>query len=286
MTYGSLEEPAEKLRWAAEQYREIKNNMGGADHQSIRLRVEGSDDGLRYDMYAGDVPSLPVNLSLMIGDVYHNLRGALDYLVYQLHERHYRGKIPPSAVRDCQFPILSQHRVMKGGVLAQADTWSEIKRLGKQERNAIAWLQPYKSRKDSLKGVRIHLHDISAINNIDKHRRLHITRSMAQAVPSMASLPDCGLTQNPAFGVPIETGSRIDTWIFDQRPSIAIMSGVRSFRTGAIFDLSGERIDALPHMVGSITSVKRVIERFGALFPALPAGILAFRWVRVTEPIR
>jgi hypothetical protein len=272
MRYGSLEEPAAKLRWAAEQYRRIKNTLGGADHQSVPLRVESSTDGLRYDMYAIDVPPLPEDLPLVLGDIYHNLRGALDYLAYQLHERHYRGKIPSQVIKDSQFPILGSPKMAKGGVPALADSWKEIGTLGKKERTAIAWLQPYNARKDTLEGVRVHLSDISAINNVDKHRKLHVTRSTVQAVPTMASLPGYGLTQSPAFGVPIEAGSLIDTWTFERTPPPATMTEVRRFRAGAIFDLVGQPIDALPHVAGSIASVRLVIERFGHLFPPSQQG--------------
>jgi hypothetical protein len=279
MRYGSLEEPAAKLRWAAEQYRRIKNAQGGADHQSIPLRIESSDDGLRYYMYAEDVPPLSEDLPLILGDIYHNLRGALDYLVYQLHERHYRGRIPAAIAEQTQFPIRAQ--VPNTG----PDNWSSIRHLSGKERTAIAWLQPYNTRKDARAGVRLHLRDINLINNIDKHRRLHVTRSMAQAVPTMASLPDYGLTQNPAFGVLIESGLLINTWTFERVPPPATFRGVRSFRAAAIFDLDGERIDAFPHVAGSIASVSLILERFSHLFPPLAAEALVFPWVQVTEPL-
>lgn len=284
MHYGSLEDPAAKLSWAAELYRRIKNAQDGADHQSIPLRVESSEGGLRYDMYAKDVPPLSDELPLILGDIYHNLRGALDYLIYQLHERRYRGKIPGKVIRDSQFPVLSCPRVTKAGVPIQPDNWREIGNLGKKERTAIAWLQPYNSRKDKLEGVRVHLRDISAINNIDKHRRLHVTRTMAQAVPTMASLPDYGLTQTSSFGVPIESGMLITTWKFQRVPPPTAVNRVRSFRAAAVFDLDGDRVDAFPHVAGSIASVRVVFERFGHLLAPLAAGTLVFPWVQVTEP--
>ena len=175
MRWGDLEEPAEKLRWAAEQYRLIKNEMGGADHQAVPLEVEGSPDGLRYDMYVGSVPPLPDHLPLRIGDIYHNLRGALDYLAYQLHKRHHRGNIPSQVVKDSQFPMYNSAPLGKGGTPLPTNSWRAIGTLGAKERIAISWLQPYNARKDKLEGVRAHLRDIGNINNIDKHRNLHIT---------------------------------------------------------------------------------------------------------------
>lgn len=263
MRYGSLEDPAAKLQRAAEHYLLIKDALGGRDHQLIRMRMVSSTDGLRYDFFAADIPPLPANLPLMLGDAYHNLRATLDYLVYQLHERHYRANIPPNVADKTQFPIRTQ--VPTSGT----DQWASIRHLGKRERIAIDWLQPYKQRNDSLYGIREHLDDISRMNNFDKHHKLHVARSLAQAVPTMESLSEYGLRHNPAFGVPIESNSLIDTWIFDQKPPEATMSKDWKFGSGAVFEIDGRRIDLIPHLGGSIHAVARVIERFSHLFPAL-----------------
>jgi hypothetical protein len=260
--HGDLEDPTAKLQRAVEHYLLIKDSLGGTDHQLIQLRMVSSPDGLRYEFYADNVPPLPANLPLMLGDAYHNLRAALDYLVYQMHERHYRGRIPSKVTERTQFPIHSKAPKDK------PEKWDSIKRLSKKERTAIVWLQPYMQRNDSFHGVREHLSDISTINNVDKHRKLHITRSLAQAVPTMASLPSYGLHQSPAFGVPIESGSLIDTWTFDREPPEATMSRTWKFRSGPIFEADGHLIDLVPHLGGSIHVVAQVIDRFRHLFSA------------------
>ena len=122
-------------------------------------------------------------------------------------------------------------------------------------------------RKDSLWGIRDHLADIAAIDNVDKHRRLHIVRTVAQAVPIMASIPDYGLHQSPAFGVPIESGSLVDTWVFDRKPPTGSVTGIRGFRAAVTFDADGHTIDMLPHLRGSINAVAAVIRCSGHLFP-------------------
>ena len=263
MRHGSLEDPVAKLQRAIEHYRLIKEAIGGFDHQSVPLRVESSADGLCHKLYAKNVDPLPEDLPLMLGDANHNLRSALDYLVYQMHERHFRGQIPPAIVEQTQFPIRTQ--VPK----SSTEKWATIGNLSQRERTAIAWLQPYNQRNDSLHGIREHLTDIGAIDNVDKHRRLHIVRTLPQAVPSMASIPDYGLHQSPAFGVPIETGSLVDTWVFDRKPPAASIAGIRSFRAAITFDAGGHTIDMLPHLRGSIYAVAQVIRRFNYLFPPL-----------------
>jgi hypothetical protein len=263
MRHGSLEDPVAKLQRAIEHYQVIKEAIGGFDHQSIPLRVESSADFLSHKLYAKDVDPLPEDLPLMLGDANHNLRSALDYLVYQMHERHFRGKIPPKIAEQTQFPIRDQ--VPK----SSTDKWPTIGNLSQRERTAIAWLQPYNQRNDALYGIREHLADIGTIDNVDKHRRLHIVRTRPQAVPSMASIPNYGLRQSPVFGVPIESGSLVDTWVFNRKPPSASVAGIRSFRAAVSFDANGHSIDMLPHLRGSILAVAQVIRRFNYLFPPL-----------------
>lgn len=262
MPHGSLEDPIAKLQRAVEHYLAIKKAIGGRDHPPVSMRMVSSDGGLRYDFYAEDVSPLPANLPLMLGDAYFNLRGALDHLVYQLHERHYRGKIPPEVAEAAQFPIRAQ--APKSGPLK----WKDIKNLGNKERTAIGWLQPYRQRKDSLHGVRVHLDDINEINRIDKHRKLHVVRSLPQAVPVLASFSGYGVKYSPAFGVPIESGSLVYSLEFDREPPEADVSRVRKFRSAAVFEAGGHRIDLMPHLGGSIHAVSIVIDRFSHLFPA------------------
>jgi hypothetical protein len=273
MPHGGLEGPIAKLQRAAEHYLAMKSSLGGRDHQLLPLKMVTSEDRLRYDFYAEGVSALPADLPLVLGDAYYNLRAALDHLVYQMHERHYRGKVPANIAEKTQFPI--RLNASNSG----PDSWVGIKHLAGRERTAIAWLQPYRQRNDALHGIREHLADISKINNIDKHQRLHIIRSLPQAVPTMESLSGYGLHQNPAFGNPIESGSLVNTWIFDNEPSEDKMARSWKFRSGAIFEARGYRIDLIPHLGGSIHAVAQILHRFSYLFPnpAVPLDISRVR---------
>jgi hypothetical protein len=273
MPYGSLEDPIAKLQRAVEHFLLIRNVLGGRDHPLVSMRMVSSNDGLRYDFYAEDVPPLPANLPLMLGDAYFNLRGALDYLVYQLHERQYRGRIPLDVADHTQFPIYPKAPKKK------PEKWDSIGNLRKRERDAIVLLQPYRQRKGPLWGIREHLSDINEINRIDKHRKLHVTRAIPQAVPVMASFPSYGVKYSPAFGVPIESGSLIYSMEFDREPPEAEVSRVRRFRSAAVFEAGGHLIDLMPHLGGSIHAVSEVINRFSRLFPppAVPQDLAQVR---------
>lgn len=279
MRYGSLDGPIAKLQRAVEHYLLIKNALGGRDHQLVPLRMISSEDGLKYEFFAKAVPALPANLSLMLGDAYYNARAALDYLVFQLHIRHYQGSVPSNIIRKPAFPIYDQPQQYG------PDRWESIKRLAKRERTIIERLQPYNQRPGRLFGIREHLFDISRINNHDKHRQLHVTRTLAQAVPTLNSLSQYGLKHHPEFGKPIESGSLIDTWTFDQAPPEESMRRWDwKFRSGATFEIDGQKFDLIPNLGGSIQVVAQVINRFSGLFPPSTVA-LDLSLVRPVEPL-
>src|ERR1700681_4609128 len=64
-------------------------------------------NGLEYRFYVGEIPPIDEERwATRIGDCLFNLRAALDHVVYALHVRHYRGKVPADAERAPQFPVL------------------------------------------------------------------------------------------------------------------------------------------------------------------------------------
>ena len=108
MSSGGLDEPAAKLGRAIEHYRVIKRDFfAGYDRQARPATLERQRDGLEYRVRVGEIEPLPADLPLMLGDAYFNLRAALDYLVYQMHVRHFRGdqRIPLAVAERSAFPI-------------------------------------------------------------------------------------------------------------------------------------------------------------------------------------
>ena len=279
MRYGSLDDPIAKLQWAIKHYLLIRDALSGRDHQLIRLKMVASGDGLEYKFFAEDVPQLPTDLPLMLGDAYHNARVALDHLVFQLHMRHYRGRIPSNVIKKPAFPVYDQIPNSGG-----PNHWDAVKRIGKKERVAIERLQPYNQRPGPLYGIRIHLSDLSEINNQDKHRQLYVARTLAQAVPTLESLEEYGLQHHPEFGTPIQTGSLIDTWTFNRKPPGEAMRRQWKFRSAATFEIRNQKIDLIPHLGGSIHVVAHVINRFSQLFPH-PTVALDLSQVRPVEPL-
>jgi hypothetical protein len=98
----------------------------------------------------------------MIGDVLHNLRSALDYLVYDL-ARLDTGKDRPQGT---QFPIVTQDakRYREKGL-------PYVAMLSGPHRAAIRRLQPYQADNPSENPLAV----LNRLSNADKHRLLHAT---------------------------------------------------------------------------------------------------------------
>ncbi len=115
----------------------------------------------------------------IIGDVVHNLRSALDHLVWQLTLA--EGHVPPpslkgSAWKDIRFPIyITAYPTNGKGILIPWATSKEPKsRWGVRTslRTEFEELQPFNHGQDAPEKP---LAILEELWNIDKHRHLHLT---------------------------------------------------------------------------------------------------------------
>jgi hypothetical protein len=128
------------------------------------------------------------------------------------------------------------------------------------------------------------LADIRDLNNIDKHRELHLGQRYVMGVPTPSFPADLGFRQHPAFGIVLESGACVDTWTFDRPPLSDEIRRARIVQAGiGIEPTRGDRIEALAHLGGSILAVKMVIDSFRDLFPE-PVEPLDLSWVRRFDP--
>lgn len=119
-------------------------------------------------MNVRDTP--PLRWSAVIGDVVHNLRSALDHLVYQLAIAN--GKSPSGL----SYPILTEDPSSPEASDTVRKTWKTLsKRLHLDDLAVIERTQPYKRRNVGDKHVFLMLNRLS---NWDKHRELHLTASV------------------------------------------------------------------------------------------------------------
>ena len=109
----------------------------------------------------------PQRLGVIVGDILHNLRSALDHLVWQLAElgegaAEYKNQFP---IYDTKKKYLQKVGTTLHGVAAE-------------HRETIEGLQPYHEHGEGL-ALRI----IGDLNNIDKHRVVHTVKHVAATGP-------------------------------------------------------------------------------------------------------
>jgi hypothetical protein len=193
-----LDGPLAKVGRAIDHYRTIKGELHwGVDRKLRPVTIESDSDGLEYRFRVEEIEPLDPAWPLLLGDAYHNLRSAMDHLAFQLHVRHFRGKVPLAATKDSAFPIWDT--VPSSPIEQYRGIW----RLGKPERRAIEWLQPYKGWDSSyppsaqIGQLRRALADVNMLDIIDKHREIHLVNAVVQAVPQPVFAPEFGFQQKP-----------------------------------------------------------------------------------------
>lgn len=129
--------------------------------------------------------------SVVIGDVLHNLRSAIDHAYWNCTEKHAKSE---GERRNIQFPITSTETALKDSILPGLPS-----RVSKDFADALAGLKPYRE------GGNLLLCTIHDLDVIDKHKLLiptgnftKISSSMIQRlVPDFPSgIMNCGFGNN------------------------------------------------------------------------------------------
>lgn len=129
--------------------------------EKSRLIIEEiNDEGVLW-IYRGDTPIPPTNWSIRVGEFAYNLTSALDHLVWQLVEAN--GCKPG---RWNQFPIQNK----AGGASERKRC---LKGMNCKDSEYILSIQPFA---DDSSGIGHRLANLKAIGNIDKHRRIIVTK--------------------------------------------------------------------------------------------------------------
>lgn len=125
----------------------------------------------------------PPMWSVQIGEIIHNLRSALDHMVYEIAATHGKGKVPTGT----EFPIFIDevrfHSTERGGGLYK------IRGLPLNAQTSIEEIQPFQRKQAPT------LHQLWALqelSNWDKHRLLHIT-NVATGARNLSLKPSPGI---------------------------------------------------------------------------------------------
>lgn len=116
----------------------------------------------------------PSGLGVCIGEIAHNLRSALDGLVYQLAVL---NQATDKQLSKTQFPIFSVGATKNPRRRCfEKNGLQLIKSLRDEHQQAVELRQPYKRGNGGLSSPLWHLHEI---NNADKHRLLQVVGGRA-----------------------------------------------------------------------------------------------------------
>lgn len=168
-----------------------------SDYSAVKEKVNPKTGRYIYTVRASGDPPDP-EWGVYIGEIAHNLRSALDGLVYQLAILN--GA--PADTRDTQFPVFLYRytRVVKGRQINGFEGGTKgkgigrgrgmIQRLCPKHQTLIKRLQPYQR---SRGGHNNSLHLLSEINNADKHRLIQVViakRAGGPAIGIWGDAPD------------------------------------------------------------------------------------------------
>lgn len=255
---GSLKGPLAKLKRAEAQLGKLRTEIDGVFPRGKRwsVRAEAHRGGLEYRFrLVGDLPSIDPDWPLSTGEIMFNLRASLDYLVYELHQRRFRGDIPPEVESKTQFPIFER----EGEFRERGIKW-----LSQRDQRALRNLQPYVARHDQWRAVRYWLGRLNALHNVDKHRQLHLVAASQNAAKVPDFGPELGFEPHPAWG-PVKVGGLVETWTFrEPPPRIQPHPGARLEVT---IQPEGEYADLTQgFLLPVVLSVRKTIERFADRF--------------------
>lgn len=164
-----------KLRRAHTYLQELEvlaSSLVQANHYSTSSERDPKDTA--YLVLKARVDDIsPEPLSLVIGDVLHNLRSSLDHLAYALAAK-FTNPLPDDVAQDSQFPIVGDRN--KKSVEGQGPAMFKlqarhIRCIHPDAQAIIEWLQPYHRGQDYATHP---LWRLAELSNIDKHRLVHL----------------------------------------------------------------------------------------------------------------
>ena len=192
-----LEGPRLKIRRAEselEALRQAEKTFRSATKYRI-MKSEFNPNSGKY-VYRVSIHGLPPNpeWGVFIGEIAHNLRSALDSLVYEL-----ALLVTKSPAVNTQFPIfLVGHTTQRGSGkrkdliphfegMRRSDGRSMIHQLLPEHQARLEQMQPYKRGND---GRASPIYWLKEINNADKHRLIQVVGAKTGIVPFAAEWGD------------------------------------------------------------------------------------------------
>ena len=171
-----------KLDWARQHLRIVQESFRdflGSDGYSVE--IEYHREQRQYVARIRAAKPVPDAWSLMVGDVVHNIRSALDALTHQLSMKHTPG-LTERQIVDIQF-LICETDVEFSSPRGQR----RLAHVHPDVRTAMRGLQPYHGQHGAGASPLSVLRDLS---NIDKHRHLVLSDIILQGTSTFFSPPN------------------------------------------------------------------------------------------------
>lgn len=180
--------------------RAIERFVNRNPHESV-AKIYAEAREYRVWMKVRDTP--PLWLSTVIGDAVHNLRSALDHLVYELIRAN--GNTPGGSAA---YPIFTKDPADPEGDKRTRDRWKAMtKGLHADDLAKIESTQPYKGG-DAFSWRELLM--LNRLSNWDKHNALNLTSSiLVDSVFTVRGNADCAIGQIETTNGPFEHGTVI-----------------------------------------------------------------------------
>lgn len=279
-----LEGSLAKLRRARNQVKALNDTiMQTLEGYTYRVVIAEPDPkpGYRVMRIETEHQGLPIEWSVLAGEIAHNLRSALNLLMYQLALLNPATK---QVAHDIEFPIFlvgttkRQRRGRRGHNMLiphfkgrqLSDGLHKIRQLLPEHQTAIERLQPYHRGNGQRFSPLWLLHEL---NNADKHRLIQVvvlasnriqptTITLTRDPTNVASSPvlrDIELKQR----VPLENGAKVGRIAVDFHGGSVEMDS--RFTTQVFFNQGCDAVIGLDFMevlVGAVNAVNEVLSLF------------------------
>lgn len=175
----------EKLAWSTRHLQALDREINDFIRQHpLVARCEQEGDSRRFRVIANEYPQLPSQWSLMVGDAIHNMRGALDHLIWALTEKAVAsgGQRPNSTeALKIGYPASLRHDAYfgTGDNLGNGARKRQAGWIGDDALAVVDSTQPY------LRGDDAHSHPLAVLvsySNEDKHRNLIASAALASSI--------------------------------------------------------------------------------------------------------
>jgi len=200
-----------KLEWARKHLDTLETSIQSyVDSDTCKIGIQFDTEMGCYVARLRDVKTAPPEWSLMIGDIVHNTRSALDALTYSLAVKNLGRDPTKDEVKDLQFVIVDDVAAWN----RQCDR--RLRCLSTTAQQAVESFQPYHRTDASVRHALSVLRDLS---NIDKHRHVIITVVSASSSSIFLSgeMVDDG-TMIAGYVGPLIEGAVVAKWNFAMGP--------------------------------------------------------------------